>query len=1476
MRTRMKKILAIALALCLVSGSFVFGAQAQSGLTGYEQKLLEQSRAAAHARLADALAAAAKPAANVPAARDMVRVIVEMNDAVLQSDTPDMVSVKTAIEELVEGDASLMGEGVTFGYDYDTLLYGFSADVPYGAIPAIRGLEGVKAVYISHLYDIPEDDLDMEEDGLDNAYSQAFVGVDNTLRNAGYTGKGQVIAVLDNAFDLEHAAFSGEVADAVFTEEDIAAMELDADTEGTYFSAKIPFQYDYADGDNDARPVNDTKDHGTHVAGIAGANGGRITGCAPDAQLVLMKVFSDETTGAYDSDILAALEDAVKMGVDVVNMSLGSDCGFWEYPESAELDIAGVYESVRNAGITLCISAGNSGRASAGNYYGATLIDSPDDATVGSPSTYSAALSVASIAADRNNTMQIGGELIAYNPGSVDEGEMPDIQAVLGEDGKPYLNCGIGAVEEIEAALTAAGVDLEAEDCTGGAGYIALIQRGDLYFSEKVQNATDYGFDAVIIFDNAEASDLVNMALGTMNAIPAVFISLADGSYLVSLLDSEEPPFLQPCDEMLPKPNIPSSFSSWGPTPELKLKPDIAAMGGGIYSAIPSDTHNKYDYFSGTSMSCPQLAGVAAVLRQALAERGFEGTELDDLTRTLLMNTATPISDVSYYEYEGEEYYDIIMYSPRVQGAGIANVVDAMNAKAYVTVEGNEDRLPKAELGQSEDGTFSYTFTVHNMTDEELAYDLYAMPLVQDFTVQGYSYEDTSIYDPDDFPVTFTGDLEYDEEYDMYIVTVPAGGEATITAELGVDIVEGGYIEYLLYLGEYFELFNAETFPGMYVEGFVFLDPMDPETGGSVLGIPYMGYWGNWGAGDALDYEGDYYLMAPRYLSAFTPYGELDLGTNLFEADEAGNPIVNYDYPDLSAFSEDDAFQMALTHTSLLRAAKSMTYEIYYEGEAMGETTEGEDTPQEPIESYTYKNVGRTIYDENNADYTYAEYMIDDFWIPDPWVAPEDTTDYDPLMLDPKENGWYRIDITVENLAGELDGYSEWYYVDQNAPSPIGWAMWEDEETGDEMLKLEVSDNREVSAIGLAPSGYVSDEEWEYWPVYTDIGYFADPETRDPMYDAVTRTVDEEEGLVTYEVLINWTEFSAAMAERGMDPEYIYVQAYDYALNYSDSIIQLKDIMHPDEVRIMPEELTIEEGDEYEIWASFTPAETNFTELVWRSEDPSIATVTGGEDATAVITGVSEGTTTIHAISLDTVDGEIVLYAEGTMQVTVVPASEDPVTPVTPGDDDDDDDSGSGSGHVYYPTSESNKTYDSFADLAEDAWYADGVKWAIENGIMAGTSEDNFSPNTNTTRAMVVTTLWAKEGKPTTVKDCTFEDVEEGDWFYEAVRWAAAKGVVAGYSETEFGPNDLVTREQLATILYAYAQMKGEGFSGLWAFQLEYDDAADVAEWAYEPMCWMVMNDIITGTGEGTLAPKANATRAQIATMLMNLSKIVK
>ena len=117
-------------------------------------------------------------------------------------------------------------------------------------------------------------------------------------------------------------------------------------------------------------------------------------------------------------------------------------------------------------------------------------------------------------------------------------------------------------------------------------------------------------------------------------------------------------------------------------------------------------------------------------------------------------------------------------------------------------------------------------------------------------------------------------------------------------------------------------------------------------------------------------------------------------------------------------------------------------------------------------------------------------------------------------------------------------------------------------------------------------------------------------------------------------------------------------------------------------------------------------------------------------------------------------------------------------------------------------------------------------------------------------------------------------DVENGKWYTDAVRWAAANEIVIGYGDGRFGPNDELTREQLATILYRYAGMRGRSITGTQALPLTFDDASDVSDWACESMCWMTMNGVIIGVGDNRLSPRGIATRAQVAAMLMRFEAI--
>lgn len=178
-----------------------------------------------------------------------------------------------------------------------------------------------------------------------------------------------------------------------------------------------------------------------------------------------------------------------------------------------------------------------------------------------------------------------------------------------------------------------------------------------------------------------------------------------------------------------------------------------------------------------------------------------------------------------------------------------------------------------------------------------------------------------------------------------------------------------------------------------------------------------------------------------------------------------------------------------------------------------------------------------------------------------------------------------------------------------------------------------------------------------------------------------------------------------------------------------------------------------------------------------------------------------------------------------------------------------------------------------FADVPASAWYYNAVEYVYENGLMSGVSGGRFAPDDTLTRAMLVQTLYAMEGRPASAS-AGFADVASGDWYASAVNWAAANGVVSGVSETGFGPNNALTREQLALILYRFAQYKGYDVTGT-SDLAAYADGSSVSSWAAEAMGWAVDAGLISGVGGNQIAPTGTASRAQVAQILMNFCENV-
>lgn len=193
----------------------------------------------------------------------------------------------------------------------------------------------------------------------------------------------------------------------------------------------------------------------------------------------------------------------------------------------------------------------------------------------------------------------------------------------------------------------------------------------------------------------------------------------------------------------------------------------------------------------------------------------------------------------------------------------------------------------------------------------------------------------------------------------------------------------------------------------------------------------------------------------------------------------------------------------------------------------------------------------------------------------------------------------------------------------------------------------------------------------------------------------------------------------------------------------------------------------------------------------------------------------------------------------------------------------------------YYNLESSGMTYTPFTDLKADDWYYSSVRFAYDNELFKGLTATTFSPNTNMNRAMLATVLSRMAGIQGPIPAVGFTDVKDGDWYSDAVNWAAAVGIVNGMGDGTFAPNANVTREQMAAMLYRYARdwmgIEVSASGDLSAFS----DRAKVSSWAVESVSWAVDNGIMTGYTDGTLGPGGTATRAQVATMLQRFSNLI-
>ena len=800
-------------------------------------------------------------------------------------------------------------------YTYKTVTNAVAVKTYYGNLAKIGELGRVKGIVLADTFNRPRAIGVGDVNSIVNNVDVYDTGIFNSGTLPEFTGDGTAVAVLDSGFDCSHSVFqNSNILNPMYTPSNLVAKvanpELNAaqttkglEVSDVYYSDKIPFKYDYADKDSDVFPYD--SEHGTHVAGIIGGKDEVITGVAVNTQLVLMKVFPDLREGAETDDILAALEDAVILGVDAVNMSLGSSCGFAREADNDWMNE--VYDALEASGISVITAASNSYSSGYGGAQGNTnMVTNPDSGTVGSPSTYDACVSVASISGVKSRYLIGNGEqVLFFNESNNNAGKANDFVKELG--------IGAGESKEYEY-VTVPGVGL-ATSYSGIKeqikGKIALIRRGSNTFEEKAQIAKEFGAVACIIYNNIDGEIL--MSMGKSDHIPTISISKDDGVKLAAKArgtlkigyDQQAGPFM-------------SDFSSWGPTPSLGIKPEITAHGGNIKSSVPG---GGYDELSGTSMASPNLCGIVVLIRQYLKNKypGLSAREYNNLCNQLLMSTATIIKN-----QEGNPY------SPRKQGAGLASLYNAVKTKALIEVEGQDK--PKLELNDdpARAGVYTLEFNVKNLSESALDYDVSLIGMTES--------------------VSTSDDKHVSEKAYMLggnVVVSLVSGDATLSgAALTVKGKATAKIKVVYTLSKEDKRYIESSFPyGMYVEGFVKLTAKDENE--ISLNVPYLAFFGDWTEAPMFDktfYEVESQahdgsideedkLKADYF--ATTPYGSymynyiIPLGSYLYDIDKSV-------YSAIPATEEHAAISdssgtidgIFAVYAGLLRGAKEMHFSL--------------------------------------------------------------------------------------------------------------------------------------------------------------------------------------------------------------------------------------------------------------------------------------------------------------------------------------------------------------------------------------------------------------------------------------------------------------------------------------------------------------------------------------------------------------------
>ena len=739
------------------------------------------------------------------------------------------------------------GEGVKVTHQYTELFSGFGVEATAAQLLQIEKLAGVKSVFLAPRYQL-QATSPAEDVTLNAVYASQITGA-TTLASNGYTGDGIVVAVIDTGINLQHEAFQPNefIQNPAFTKEYVESIETLYG--GKYVNEKIPFSFDYFDMDDDC---SDEVGHGSHVGGIIGGycKESGFCGAAPGVQIVGMKVFG-KTGTTDDRFVLLALEDCYRLKVDVVNLSLGEEAGFgWEPMDEAGEFENDIYAELDEAGVSVFSSTGNSTSTVTNNtswwntapaFNGMTAAEVTgmeafpakytDYGIHGTPGAYASVVSVASAnnVVSTSNGIQFveGGEFYAYTDPSY-SGEL-DFKAAFGgkETEFVYLDA-YGAAEDYE------GIDVN--------GKIVAINRGVVNFQDKTINATNAGAAGLIIVNNATTTQTVSMNIPEQT-IPVIWTMIEARPILLELSGKTISPAFGMAGTNNTSPFLLSDFSSWGTTPDLQCKPQLIGIGGSVYSCYKGAS-DSYSQMSGTSMSTPNVVGTFATVLHYVRANQLASTKKEqaELAEQMLISTANILTDEN-----GN------IYTPRKQGAGLANAVNAVTSGTIV-------RNPNVSLGDDPDftGIFDIELKLYNMTGSNHSYLVAFDPIVDNFTTVaglgcynlGTSISPSTLFGGDYAGINTIQTVHADGNTEEGTITVAAGETVTVRMNLQLhpDVVsyirsEGGFSNGFFFDG-YLSFFDSDEYAA-YLGGSGVLAPKCHGT--------FISYIGDWTAAPAVE-----------------------------------------------------------------------------------------------------------------------------------------------------------------------------------------------------------------------------------------------------------------------------------------------------------------------------------------------------------------------------------------------------------------------------------------------------------------------------------------------------------------------------------------------------------------------------------------------------------------------------------------------